>query len=170
MLDQPKFIEPAMTIEEMKRQETELADNRKPSVFKLRGQMLSQGRTDSMLAATDDLTLRLKVYASGGENELHAHPTEDHAFIVLQGSALFYGPDGEIVELGANEGMMMPAGNFYKFNATSEQPLVLLRIGGPNHKKQKPPYRINIKGEEMRGDSKENKKVEVIFKDGEFFG
>lgn len=170
MLDQPKFAEPAMTTSELKRQETALAGNRKPSVFKVRGQMLSQGRTDSMLAATDDLTVRLKVYASGGENELHAHPTEDHAFIILQGSALFYGPDGEIMELGANEGIMMPGGNFYKFNATSKEPLVILRVGGPNTTKQKAPHRINVQGEEMRGDSKENKKVEVIFKDGEFFG
>lgn len=170
MLDQPKLVEPAMTTDELKRQETALADNTKPSVFKLRGQMLSQGRTDAMLAATDNLTLRLKVYASGGENELHAHPTEDHAFIILQGSARFYGPDGEIMELGPNEGIMMPCGNLYKFNATSEEPLVLLRVGGPNTRKQTAPHRINVNGDEMRGDSRENKKVEVIFKDGEFFG
>ena len=170
MLDQPKFVEPAMTTGELKRQETELAGNTKPSVFKVRGQMLSQGRTDAMLAATDNLTLRLKVYASGGENELHAHPTEDHAFIILQGAARFYGPDGEIMELRPNEGIMMPRGNLYKFNATSEEPLVLLRVGGPNTRKQMAPRRINVNGDEMRGDSKENKKVPVIFKDGEFFG
>ena len=170
MLDQPKFVEPAMTTDALKRQEMELAENKKPSAFKVRGQMLSQGRTDAMLAATDNLTVRLKVYASGGENELHAHPTEDHTFIILQGSARFYGPDGEIMELRPNEGIMMPSGNFYRFNATSAEPLVLLRVGGPNYKKQKAPYRINIDGEEMRGDSKENKKAPVIFKDGEFFG
>ena len=55
--------------------------------------MLAQGRTDTVLAATEDLSVRLKVYSSGGENELHAHPTEDHVFVILQGSARFYGPD-----------------------------------------------------------------------------
>ena len=170
MLDQPQFIEPAMTTDELKRQEVALAENTKPSVFKVRAQLLDQGRTDSMLAATDNLTVRLKVYASGGENELHAHPGEDHVFIILQGSARFFGPDGEIMEIGNNAGIMLPGGNFYKFFATSEEPLVLLRIGNPNFKHQKTPHRINIKGEEMRGDSKENKKVPVIFKEGAFFG
>ena len=170
MLDAPEFAAPAMGTNELKRQEAALAENKKPTVFKLRAQMLEQGRTDTMLAATDDMTLRLKVYASGGENELHAHTSEDHAFVILQGSACFYGPDGEIMELGPNEGIMMPAGNFYKFNATSTEPLVLLRIGSPNFNKQPKPTRISIDGNEMRGDSKENKSVEVIFKDGAFYG
>ena len=170
MLDAPEFAAPAMGTNELKRQEAALAENKKPTVFKLRAQMLEQGRTDTMLAATDDLSLRIKVYASGGENTLHAHTTEDHAFVILQGSARFYGPDGEIMELGANEGIMMPRGNFYRFNATSEEPLVLLRIGSPNYKRQKKPYRINVHGEEMRGDAKENKTGPAIFKEGEFYG
>ena len=47
---------------------------------------------------------------------------------------------------------------------------MLLRIGSPNFKRQKKPTRINMAGEEMRGDSKANKSVEIIFKDGEFYG
>ena len=153
MLDSPEFIAPAMTTNELKDQEVKLAENKTPSVFKVRAQMLEQGRTDTMLAATDNLTVRLKVYASGGENELHTHTQEDHS-----------------MELGKHQGIMLPGGAFYKFFATSDEPLVLLRIGNPNVKKQTPPYRVNIKGEEMKGDSKENKKVPVIFKDGAFFG
>ena len=170
MLDSPEFIAPAMTTNELKDQEVKLAENKTPSVFKVRAQMLEQGRTDTMLAATDNLTVRLKVYASGGENELHTHTQEDHSFIILQGSARFFGPEDEIMELGKHQGIMLPGGAFYKFFATSDEPLVLLRIGNPNVKKQTPPYRVNIKGEEMKGDSKENKKVPVIFKDGAFFG
>ncbi|MEC9153510.1 MAG: hypothetical protein VYA59_11045, partial [Pseudomonadota bacterium] len=49
----------------------------KPTLFSMQAQMLEQGRTDTVLAATEDLSVRLKVYASGGENELHAHPDED---------------------------------------------------------------------------------------------
>lgn len=170
MLDTPAFARPARTNDEQKQQEVEMAKNTKPSVFSLKGQLLDQGRTDTMLAATEDLTLRLKVYASGGENELHAHPSEDHAFVILQGSARFYGPEGETVELGRNQGMMMPRGNFYRFHATSEEPLVMLRVGSPNYSKQPKPTRINSKGEPMKGDSKENKTVEVIFREGAFFG
>ena len=170
MLDAPRFARPLMSTDELKRREVELADDKKPSVFKVRAQMLEQGRTDAMLAATDELTIRLKVYASGGENELHAHPEEDHAFIILQGSARFFGPEGEIMELGRHEGIMMPAGNLYRFNATSTEPLVILRVGNPNYKKQTAPHRINARGEEMKGDAKENKGEPVIFRDGAFFG
>jgi len=170
MLDAPEFAKPALTNDEMKRQEEAMARNTKPSVFSLRGQLLERGRTDTMLAATEELTLRLKIYASGGENELHAHPSEDHAFVVLQGSARFYGPEGEMVELGKNQGIMLPRGNFYRFYATSEEPLVMIRVGNPNHARQARPTRINIEGDEMKGDSKENKRVDVIFKEGAFFG
>jgi mannose-6-phosphate isomerase-like protein (cupin superfamily) len=170
MLDTPQFTAPALTNNEMKEQEEALADRKTPYVFSLKGQLLEQGRTDSMLAATDDLTIRLKIYASGGENELHAHTSEDHSFMILQGSGRFFGPEGEIVELGQYEGIMLPKGSYYKFFATSEEPLVMIRVGNPNHKFQPKPNRINIKGEEMKGDSKENKKVDVVFKEGEFFG
>lgn len=169
MLDSPEFVAPSLTNNAMKEREVALAENKKPALFKLRGQLLAQGRTDQVLAATDDLTIRLKIYASGGENELHAHPSEDHAFMILQGSARFYGPENEQVDLGKYEGIMLPKGNFYWFHATSKEPLVMIRVGNPNHKKQPKPTRINHKGEEMRGDSEENKTEPVIFKD-EFFG
>ncbi len=170
MLDAPQFATPSGSTVELKAREVELAETTIPTVFKVRAQLLEQGRSDTMLAATDDLTVRLRVYASGGENELHAHPTEDHAFIILQGAARFFGPDGEIMELGKNEGIMIPAGNLYRLNATSTEPLVLLRVGNPNFKKQKAPHRINANGEEMKGDTKENKSQKVIVRDGEFFG
>ncbi len=170
MLDAPEFNPAAPNNDELKRQEMALAENNKPSVFKLRAQLLEQGRTDTMLAATDELTLRLKIYASGGENTLHAHTSEDHSFIILQGSARFYGPDDEAIELGRYEGIMLPKGNYYWFHATGDEPLVMIRVGNPNYSKQPKPARIDVHGEEMKGDSKENKKVEVIFRDGEFFG
>jgi hypothetical protein len=65
---------------------------------------------------------------------------------------------------------MLPRGNLYKFFATSEEPLVMIRVGNPNYKKQSAPYRLNANGDEMRGDSKENKTVPIIFRDGVFFG
>ena len=132
MLDSPEFTAPAMTNKDMREQELALSEKKTPYVFSLKGQLLDQGRTDSVLAATDDLTIRLKVYASGGENELHAHPYEDHSFMILQGSARFFGPEDEEIELGQWEGIMLPRGNLYKFFATSKEPLVMIRVGNRN--------------------------------------
>ena len=143
----------------------------KPTLFAMKARMLAQGRTDTVLAATEDLSVRLKVYASGGENELHAHPTEDHVFVILQGSARFHGPDGETQDVVRNQGFMMPKGVLYRFNATStDECLVMLRVGTPNFQKQDKDDRLGQAGRPLVGDSKENKQVPVIFKDGIFFG
>lgn len=160
----------AQSYNDLYARQREMTKNTKPTTFALAAQMLEQGRTDTPLAATEDLTLRLKVYASGGENELHAHPYEDHAFVILQGSAKFYGPEDEVTELGAHEGIMLPKGSYYWFTATSEEPLVILRVGSPDRGKQSEPYRINSDGAPMEGGSEENKTVPVMYRDGEYFG
>ena len=50
----------------------------------------------------------LKTYAADGENGLHAHPSEDHTFVVLQGEATFYGPNDKTRTIGKNEGVPLP--------------------------------------------------------------
>lgn len=140
----------------------------KPTLFKMRAELLDEGRSNNLLARTDNMWTTLKVYASGGENGLHTHPNEDHMFIVMQGSALFFGPNGEEQEIGRYQGIMLPAGAYYHFHATSEEPLVLLRVGcrvGP----QDPAGRLNIKGEEMPSDSAENGRVPVKVRKGAYF-
>ncbi len=144
------------------------ATGKKPSFFKMRAHMLEQGRTNTALAWTDNMWATLKVYASGGENGLHTHPNEDHTFIVLQGKARYYDADGGHTDVGKHEGIMLPAGAYYWFEAISKEPLVLVRIGcrvGP----QDAAGRLNSRGEPMPGDSKENKRVPVVYRDGEFF-
>ena len=79
-----------------------------PTLFQVKGPLLAEGRTTTPLAATEDMTIQLKIYASGGENELHAHPHEDHSFIVLQGTVLFYDKDDKMANLGPNEGIILP--------------------------------------------------------------
>jgi quercetin dioxygenase-like cupin family protein len=141
---------------------------KKASFFKMRAQMLEKGRTNTPLARTENMWAILKVYASGGENGLHTHPNEDHTFIVLQGSARYYDADGGYTDVGKHEGIMLPAGAYYWFEATSEEPLVLVRVGcrvGPRDADA----RLNMRGEAMPGDSKENKRVPVVYRDGEFF-
>jgi mannose-6-phosphate isomerase-like protein (cupin superfamily) len=144
------------------------AEQKKPSFFKMRAQLLEQGRTNTLMARTDNMWATLKVYASGGENGLHTHPNEDHTFIVLQGKARYYDAEGNTTDVGRHEGIMLPAGAYYWFEAISQEPLVLIRIGcrvGNSDGSG----RLNIRGEPMPGDSKENKRVPVVYRDGEFF-
>lgn len=138
-----------------------------PKLFRLRTQLLSKGRSDYVLANTDLMTIRIKCYAQGGENALHAHPAEDHAFIVLEGEARFVGKGGEIGVLRKNEGIMLPKGTYYKFESCGDTPLVLLRIGAV---KERPKVRrINPQGNSLPGDSIENKHQEGVPIDGRFY-
>ncbi len=72
----------------------------------------------------------MKVYASGGENALHSHGGEDHAFIVMQGAATFTFEDGRTSYVKAFDGVMIPKNVKYKFHADEAENLVLLRVGG----------------------------------------
>jgi mannose-6-phosphate isomerase-like protein (cupin superfamily) len=139
------------------------------SFFRLRAQMLEQGRSDTTVAKTSNMVVRLKVYASGGENGLHTHTNEDHTFVILQGSARFYDKDGKGTDVAKNGGIMLPAGAYYWFEATSKEPLVLLRIGCKTGEVGAAGRRLNIKGTEMPGNSLENKRVEMIVKEGVWF-
>jgi mannose-6-phosphate isomerase-like protein (cupin superfamily) len=137
--------------------------------YKLRAQLLSQGRTDTVLAQSDVMQLRLKVYASGGENGLHTHAHEDHTFLVLQGRARFYDQDDNATDVGRHEGIFIPAGAYYRFEAISTEELVLFRVGARTKADAQGESRLNIKGRPMHGDSAENKRVETIYKEGQFF-
>jgi mannose-6-phosphate isomerase-like protein (cupin superfamily) len=137
--------------------------------FKLRAPLLDEGRSNHPLAKTANMWATLKIYASGGENGLHTHPREDHCFVVMQGSARYYDAEGGHQDVGQHEGIMLPAGAYYYFHATSEEPLVLLRVGCRANSGD-PSGRLNIRGEDMPGDSPENKQVPVKIKAGAFFG
>jgi mannose-6-phosphate isomerase-like protein (cupin superfamily) len=92
--------------------------------------LLEQGTTYDPLATAENLWVNIKVYASGGENALHAHGGEDHAFIVLQGKATFTFGDGRTSVVSKNEGVMIPKNGLYKFTADESENLVMLRVGG----------------------------------------
>jgi mannose-6-phosphate isomerase-like protein (cupin superfamily) len=143
-----------------------------PQAFRLRADLLAQGRANIPVAATDALTVMVKVYASGGENALHAHPTEDHSFIILQGAATFHDAEGEMTTLRANEGILVPKGSLYRFHSVeSEGPLVMLRVGTPNMALQdKGATRVSPSGDYLQGDSKENRTVELQVLEGRTFG
>ncbi len=155
------------TEEMRKKREAILANTPMPSFFKLRAQMLKQGRSNQTVAKTDHLHLNLKVYAGGGENGLHNHSDEDHVHLILQGSAVFYGPRGEERHCSLYEGILLPKDCFYRFQATSEEPLVLLRISAkvPGVKS-----RTNIYGDPIPNASKANGQVPMVPIEGQFWG
>jgi mannose-6-phosphate isomerase-like protein (cupin superfamily) len=104
-------------------------------VFSIRNlPLLEQGTTYDSLATAENLWASVKVYASGGENALHAHGGEDHAFIVLQGKATFTFGDGRQTVVGVHQGVMLPKDVEYKFEADTAENLVMLRVGGGERK------------------------------------
>jgi mannose-6-phosphate isomerase-like protein (cupin superfamily) len=136
--------------------------------FNLDSPLLAQGRFDNKVARTDLLTMIVKVYASGGENALHMHPYEDHSFIVLQGEATFHiGVEDNVRVLTKYEGVMLPRGVTYWFLSSAPENLVMLRVGAAE--KWPEDGRAFPDGTPFPGNSKENKRAEMIEIPGKFF-
>jgi mannose-6-phosphate isomerase-like protein (cupin superfamily) len=140
------------------------------STYSMKVPLLTSGRTNQVLARTDTVEVRAKVYAAGGENALHTHLDEDHTFFVLDGEATFYGPDDQSTVVGRYEGIMLPAGAYYRFESTGETNLVLLRIGAdvPAPEGTTEP-RVGIDGLPLPGKDPRNKQQPPVFS-GETFG
>jgi mannose-6-phosphate isomerase-like protein (cupin superfamily) len=140
-----------------------------PTFFHLRARLPKQGRTDTPLAATDRMWVVLKTYANDGENELHAHPNEDHVFLVLQGRAVFYGPQGEERHVQKYDGILLPRGTFYWFKSVGDEPLIMARVGAVVDAAKDPLGRIDGDGKPMDGYSAANKQTEVILHEDRWF-
>ena len=137
--------------------------------FSMKTPLMAQGRMDNYVARTDLMTVTVKVYAAGGENAMHMHPYEDHAFIVLQGQATFrIDSDDNVRVVNPNEGVMLPKTVCYWFQSSAPENLVMLRVGAAL--KWPEDGRAFPDGRPFAGDSYENKEVEKIFLDGQFFG
>ena len=140
----------------------------KPEFFSLKTAYLSEGRTNTFLARTDLLRLTVKVYAQGGENTLHTHTREDHAFIVLEGQATFHDGDGNPTVVGQHQGIMLPAGAYYYFQSSGDTNLVLLRAGAG--RKPRGQHRMGPDGRPLPGHSQDNKHIDGVPIPGKFFG
>jgi mannose-6-phosphate isomerase-like protein (cupin superfamily) len=138
----------------------------KAEVFSLKTPLLSEGRTNKVLAQTDQLKLRIKVYAQGGENGLHTHNDEDHAFVVLQGQATFHDEAGNSTVVGKYQGIMLPRGAYYYFESSGDDNLVLLRAGAG--RKPEGGYRVGTHGRPLTRE--ENKHISGIPIPDQFFG
>lgn len=142
----------------------------RPGFFRLAARLPEQGRTNTVVAATGQLNVVLKTYASGGENELHAHTNEDHLFVVLQGAATFHGPAGERRDVFTHEGVVLPKGVLYRFIAHGGEPLVLLRVGAVIDPSCDPLARVDPRGKPMDGYSGQNKEVPPVLSPSRWFG
>lgn len=135
--------------------------------FSMRGvQLLEHGQTMAVLSQAGQLILHVKVYAQGGENSLHAHEHEDHAFFVLAGRATFTGEDGSKTELLPYEGIMVPRHAYYSFMSSGDENLVLLRVSSGNQVPEGQPqiHRHGIDGGPIKSAG------EAVPAAGEFFG
>ncbi len=141
----------------------------KVQTYSMKVPLLTSGRTNEVLARTATTEVRAKVYAEGGENGLHTHLDEDHTFFVLDGHATFYGPDDQSTVVGRYEGIMIPAGAFYRFQSTGDTNLVLLRFGAevPAPEGTSAP-RIGIDGSPLAGKDPRNKQLPPHFSGATF--
>lgn len=157
---------PARNMTEWRAHLEQKAKKTTPSFFHIQAQLPEKGRTNIVLGATPLMSVVLKTYASGGENELHAHPYEDHLFVVLQGGAKFFGPKGEERHITKNDCVLIPRNSYYWFHALEgDEPLVMLRVGTALDPKLDPLDRIDIEGRPFDGYSDANKEIPVVFKD-----
>lgn len=148
---------------------TQLEVHDRPHFFQLAARLPEQGRTNQVFASTPLLNVVLKTYASGGENELHAHTNEDHLFVVLQGAATFFGPRGEEKTVVRHGGVVLPRGVLYRFIAHEGEPLVLLRVGAVHDLASDPLARVDEDGEPFDGYSEANKEVPCILSTTNWF-
>jgi mannose-6-phosphate isomerase-like protein (cupin superfamily) len=146
-----------------------MAERKVPSFFHIRAKLPKQGRTNQVLGASTHMNVVLKTYASGGENELHAHSNEDHVFVVLQGGACFFGPRGETRSVKKNDCVLVPAGAFYAFQADEGEPLVMLRVGAALDPSSDVLARIDLDGQPFDGYSEKNKEVPIILDESKWF-
>jgi mannose-6-phosphate isomerase-like protein (cupin superfamily) len=149
----------------------DFANTPPPSRFRLKAQLVDAGSQSWVLGESGGLQIKIRVYAPNeGENAMHAHHNQEHSFIVLQGSARYYGPRGEVWELGRNEGIMLPEGTYYCFENSGDDPLVVLRIASMMPEKGNPDKRLGIHGEEIEAHTPENRRpTATVFREGEYY-
>jgi mannose-6-phosphate isomerase-like protein (cupin superfamily) len=135
-----------------------------PQAFRVRVPLLKEGRVHNVVASSGEMTVAMKCYAEGGENALHAHLDEPHVFVVLQGQARFWGPEGETGVYGRNEGLLVPAGCYYRFESCGAEPLVMLRVGHGDGM-----LRVNLDGGLLPADSAENLHVDGVPIEGAYY-
>jgi len=142
----------------------------KAQKFSLKTPYMQQGRVTQTVARTENMWIACKINAEGGENEIHTHLNQDHAFIVLEGEMSVFDETGAEMKLKPYQGVMLPKGAYYRYLNTGTGNLVVLRFGAytPNQQKGQA-MRIMVDGTEILGGSEENKSLPPIEIPGKFF-
>lgn len=140
------------------------------SVFSIEAPYLSEGRINVPLAETEDMWLSLKVNAEGGENAIHTHTKEDHAFVVLEGQVTFFDEKGNETVLGPYQGIMLPKGAYYRYLNTGGTNLFLLRVGTGARGGQNGETRLGPGGQPLRANTAENHHIDGVPIPGKNFG
>lgn len=142
----------------------------KTQKFSLRTPYMKQGRITQLVAETENMWLHTKINYEGGENEIHTHLDEDHAFIVLEGQMSVFDEHGGEIKVEKYQGVMIPKGAYYRYLNTGKENLVVLRVG--TGIKGKPQggieMRVRPDGKPLLADSAENKTVPPV-EDTRFF-
>ena len=99
-------------------------------VFTFLDEDILAGLGDILLPGSDELSGVIKRYDAGGENVMHCHPTEDHAFYILDGQATFHiERDENIVLANRYDAVFLPKGSSYWFHSSGDAKLIMLRTG-----------------------------------------
>lgn len=89
----------------------------------------SRGKDIVQLCRTDHLLGAVQIVRKGGETNLHSHPNLDGFWYVLRGRARFYGEADHVIgEVGPNEGVLIPRGVPYWFEAVGDEELHVLQV------------------------------------------
>ena len=145
-----------------------------PQVFTLRAPLLERGRQDTPLFDGELLWGHLKVYAEGGENDLHAHPLEEHFFLVLDGEGTFLDRDDLPTVVRKYQGIHLPKGAAYRFRSTGDVNLVMIRVGAGSNARRpgKQDERVGADGKPMPSNPGQAKTAHAVTVPvpGKFFG
>jgi len=143
----------------------------KAQLFSLKTPYMKQGRVTQTVAKTETMWIATKINAEGGENEIHTHLNQDHAFIVLEGEMSVFDEKGSEMKLMPYQGVMLPKGAYYRYLNTGPGNLVVLRIGAytPDRPAKGTAMRIMPDGKPIEGGSVENKSLPPIEMPGKFF-
>jgi mannose-6-phosphate isomerase-like protein (cupin superfamily) len=143
----------------------------KAHVFSLKAPYMKQGRITQLVAETPNMWIHTKINAEGGENEIHTHLDEDHAFVVLEGEMSVFDEKGNEMQVKQYQGVMIPSGAYYRYLNTGSGNLVVLRIGtGINSQPQGgEEMRVRPDGRPLPSGSIENKTLPPVEMPGKFF-
>lgn len=109
----------------------------KMKVFRYRRpEQVKRDRALIPLVKTENLLSMVQIFrGGGGEQELHLHTAMDGFWFVLAGRARFYGEGDELVaDLGQHDGILVPAGAKYWFEAGDCEELQLLQVEAIDHR------------------------------------